>query len=113
MKAALLMLTLSSACVHAERTTLITSTVSIVCDYGQTVWHANRGWRHGMEENPIMGSAPSARFVTTYFVGALLVNGLAPLLLPKWARPVVHGAVTLKQAETVIGNARITPMCGL
>jgi hypothetical protein len=60
-----------------------------------------------------MGRAPSPALVTTYFVGALLVNGLAPRLLPRWARPIVHGAVTLKQAETVIGNARITPMCGL
>lgn len=106
------------ACAHSravDRATLVSSTLTIACDYGQTMYHARQGWPNGREElNPIMGPTPSTAVVTTYFVSAAVVNAVAPYVLPAWARSVVRGAVTARQAVAIEHNMQVgTPMCGL
>jgi hypothetical protein len=106
---------LSAGCLSgANKVGTATTVATLACDYGQTLWHAKRGWGSFEENNMILGTAPSPTAVTTYFVTTTAVVLVGAALLPKWMRPGAYSAVTLVQADAIYGNVKVgTPMCGL
>lgn len=118
-RALLLLALVATGCAHVDRATLITSTVSLACDWGQTRSMAANDWAHPTgpqryeEANPIMGKHPSTLVVDTYFMSAALINAAAWLVIPKGWRSAAPVAVTARQALAITRNVEHTGWCGL
>jgi hypothetical protein len=102
------------SCGAVNTATLITSTASIACDWGQTRSAASEAWSRGRwEANPIMGSKPSTATVDVYFLSALAVNAAFWIALPRQVRSVAPVAITAAQVDTIAGNIGTThTLCG-
>jgi hypothetical protein len=90
---------------RVDRATLVASTLSLPCDWGQTRGAAGAGWERSHERNPIMGGRPSTLTVDAYFAGAVAVNALAWAVLPARWRSLIPGVVIGSQAYAVALNA--------
>lgn len=87
---------------------------TLVCDYGQTRWHAKRGWRGYQETNPILGTEPSVAKVTGYFLVTGLVVGAVYYILPFAYKTLYNVTITGFQAKAIYINTRQgTPLCGI
>jgi hypothetical protein len=99
---------------NVNRATLATSTLGLVCDWGQTRSKAAGGWRDQHEANPVLGETPSTRAVDGYFAGAIAANALLWWLLPHRIKSAVPVAVTAIQIDAVAENLETTDgVCGL
>jgi hypothetical protein len=103
---------------HIGRAALVTSTLTLVCDGMQTMKMAGNGWTGPRgpgytEMNPIMGERPSTGVVGAYFVGAVVLNGLAWVVTPEKYRAAAPVALTAWQVDTIASNVRSdTGICG-
>lgn len=99
---------------RVDRAALVTSTLSLACDWGQTRSAANEGWTGRFEANLIMGESPSTKVVDAYFSLALVTNIVVWAVLPPRWRSLFSGTVTLAQANAITGNVATTRgVCGL
>lgn len=113
--AALLLATGCSGILSSKwhKTTLVTSTVAIACDYGMTRWMATHYSSGITELNPLMGERPSAGKVDAVFAVSLVLNAAIYPLLPSWAKSEWYTTATVAEAANV---AIFTPeghVCGL
>lgn len=114
---AILFTALLSACTptlkHVNRVGMAVAAASLACDYGQTRWHAARGWNGFREANPMLGPTPSTLTVTGWFLSTAIVGGLFSLTLPERIRPILYSGITGRQLVSVVRNAEYTPVCGV
>jgi len=99
---------------NVNRATLVASTVSLACDWGQTRAVASTGWEHRYEDNPMLGSTPTTAQVDTYFLAAAITNAFVWLVMPAKLRSVVPAGVVVVQADSIANNhSELGNMCGL
>lgn len=88
------------------------ASVTLACDYGQTMHAASDGWVTHFERNPILGETPSTESVTLYFA-AIAGLGVASLELPEWARSALYVTTLAVQSRAIIRSQRSgMPWCG-
>lgn len=88
-----------------NRVLLATSTVSLVCDMGQTIPVAMQTPAdQPFEGNWLMGTHPSVRTLIGYNAGVVAVNGAIYAALPERRRWLVPLLLTLVEAAVIINN---------
>lgn len=104
-----------AGCAHADVASLVTSELSLACDWGQTRSAASADWSGNRQENnPLMGMHPSTVQVDMYFGVAALLDATLWLALPKGWRSVAPIGVTALEADIIYGNRdTTTSKCGL
>lgn len=96
----------ASACAHADRAALVTSTATLACDWGYTHRAASDGWRTGYEANPVLGPTPDPGIVAMYFSAVLVANVVAWHATPAKYRSAVPLAITARQSATIYANSQ-------
>lgn len=97
--------------VHVNRAALFVSTASLACDWAQTRSAVADGWN---EQNPIMGSHPSAGEINLYFATAAAINAAIWLVTPERYRVVPSAIVSASQAKSIALNASYgAGVCGV
>ena len=100
---------------NVNRASLVASTTSLACDWGQTRAAASAGWQGTEEANPMLGPTPTTTQVDTYFAVTAIVNAAIYVAMPERYRWILPSAVTAVQVDTIRGNLSTSPgpRCGL
>lgn len=118
----LVLATLISGCVHADRVALATSTATLVCDWMST--HSGVGATRGPdamapygyavhEQNPLLGPDPSTSAIDAYFATSIALNAAVWALLPERARAPFGIGVAAVETYAIAGNVEWSGVCGL
>jgi len=109
-----LVLCLLVGCTTVNRASLVTSTATILCDWGQTNRAAGNKWNNTWEANPVLGPRPSQGFVAMYFASVLSMNAIAWVVMPERTKSALPVGITVMQTDTIIGNVQggHTGVCG-
>jgi hypothetical protein len=117
-RAAVVMMMLVAGCSSANlhrvnRAGLAIAEGAITCDWIETRGAAARGWERVHEDNPIMGSNPSAGVVDVYMLGAAVAVASAWSILPERYRFLAWAPAIASQIYALADNANHhLPLCG-
>jgi len=95
-----------SACTYTDTGSLVTSVALQTCDVIQTTKDTRTGWKTRMENNPILGEAPSTSKLITYNAVTMAVELVVWKILPPGYRTVLGVSWSGVSAYALISSNR-------